>query len=257
MMATLHRTFPAATYGPHGAIGQTLRASRWVTSCSAATLAETRRHVPEIAATSSVVLNALPLPHVAREPLPLDPPVVLCVGVADPRKGFDVALSAFADVRARHPGLRMVVAGDGPALGGELRGQAEALGISPCVRFLGGVPPERVPRLMLDATLIVMPSRAEPFGLVALQAAQVGRPIVATRVGGLPEVVVDGETGRLVAPDDAAGLAKAIAELLDEPDRMRRMGEAAWQHARQAFHWDRFVDAYEALLHRALEGGVP
>ncbi len=95
-----------------------------------------------------------------------------------------------------------------------------------------------------------MPSRFEPFGLVALQAAQMGRPVIASRVGGLPEVVVDGETGLLVDPENVPLLAQAIESLLAQPDRSVEMGAQARAHAERNFSWDRFVGHYEMLYKR-------
>ena len=97
-----------------------------------------------------------------------------------------------------------------------------------------------------------MPSRIEPFGLVALEAAQLGRPVVASAVDGLPEVVVHGETGLLVPPDDPAALARAIAVLLDDPLRARALGAAARRRAETVFAWDRYVAAHEQLFEKIL-----
>jgi glycosyltransferase involved in cell wall biosynthesis len=90
----------------------------------------------------------------------------------------------------------------------------------------------------------------EGFGLVALQAAQMGRPVVATRVGGVSEVVAHEESGLLVEPDDATSLAHAIESLLEDPERAKRMGRAARLRARMLFGWERHVDAYDELLQR-------
>jgi glycogen(starch) synthase len=101
---------------------------------------------------------------------------------------------------------------------------------------------------MKSATIVVMPSRwEEAFGLVALEAALMGRPVVATRVGGLPEVVVDRETGLIVQKDDSEALADAIASLLDQPQQAMAMGNAGRLRAQQIFSLQRYVDAYDAL----------
>ena len=95
-----------------------------------------------------------------------------------------------------------------------------------------------------------MPSRREGLPLVSIQAAQMARPVVAARVGGLPEVVVDGETGLLIDPEDSAALAQAIAFLLDHPDRATQMGQAARQRAELFFGWTRYLDSVEELYYR-------
>ena len=77
-----------------------------------------------------------------------------------------------------------------------------------------------------------------------------GRPVVATRVGGLPEVVGDGETGVLVSPDDPRGFVRAVTDLLDDPLRLRRLGATARERAMRCFDWQRHVDAYDELYRR-------
>jgi glycogen(starch) synthase len=109
--------------------------------------------------------------------------------------------------------------------------------------------------LIKDSTLVVMPSRTEPFGLVALQAAQMGRPIVATRVGGLPEVILDGETGLLVEANDSDALASAILRLLRSPEWARQMGLTAHLRADREFGWAQHVSAYEELYVRSQAHG--
>jgi glycogen synthase len=131
-----------------------------------------------------------------------------------------------------------------------LEAQAHALGVASAVNFVGLVRPEAVPELIGNCTLVVMPTRLEAFGLVALQAAQMGRPVVATRVGGLVDLVVDGETGMLVDPDASQALAEAIALLLQRPDLRKQMGQAAQRRSGELFSWERFVDAYDALYRR-------
>jgi starch synthase len=108
--------------------------------------------------------------------------------------------------------------------------------------------------LINRCAVVVMPSLFEPFGLVALQAAHLARSVVASRVDGLLEVVVDGETGLLVEPEDAEALAGAIARLLAEPELARRMGQAGRQRAQETFGWAAHLEAYEALYHRLVRG---
>jgi glycogen(starch) synthase len=95
-----------------------------------------------------------------------------------------------------------------------------------------------------------MPSREEPFGLVALQSALMSRPIVATRVGGLPEVVAHGETGFLVESEDAVSLADAAALLLSRPDLAEKFGQAARRRAQAVFGWEQQVSSYDALYRK-------
>ncbi len=230
-----------------------LSSASWVVACAEAVLGQARAVAPEITPRASVIRNAVDVPAVAPGPLPLEPPRLLCLGRLVPAKGHDVALTAFATLSRRFPALRLIVAGDGAARPA-LERQARALGIADAVDFLGWVAPAEVPALLNAATVVVLPSRREGLPLAAVQAALMARPLVATRVGGLPEVVIDGETGLLVAPDDAPGLAAAVARLLERPADAERLGWAARARARDVLGWKRCVDAYEAV-YRAVGGG--
>ena len=257
VVVTLHREWPEEALRTGSIAGNALRSAEWIACVSRAVLAATLRLVPEVRDRSSVVPNALKPPVRPLVPLPFDPPHVLCLGRLVPEKGFDLALAAFAGLRGRFPRARLTVAGDGPARP-ELERRAAELMPPDAVQFLGWVRPEQVPALIEAATLVVVPSRwAEPFGLVALEAAWMGRPVVAARVGGLPEVVAHGRTGLLVEREDEHALGLAIAELLEHPRRAERMGEEARRHARSSFRFDRHVDAYEGLYRRVIRREAP
>lgn len=230
-----------------------LRRADWVACCSRAVLEEVRQLVPELATRSSAILNGLAAPDVTPSPVPTDPPVLLALGRLSAQKGFDLALDALELLRGRFPTVRLVVAGDGPARA-DLERQAARLGLVDRVDFSGWVPPSRVPEAIADSTALLVPSRGgEGFGLVALQAAQVGRPVVAARSGGLPEVVAEGETGLLFRPDDATDLARAVAALLEDSALARRLGRAASAWARERFASERYLDDYDRL-YRELVG---
>jgi glycogen(starch) synthase len=120
------------------------------------------------------------------------------------------------------------------------------LGVAEHVTFLDWVSPDRVLELMNKATLVIVPSRwPEPFGLVALEAAMMGRPVVASAVGGLPEIVEHGVSGLLVPPNDHEALAAAVDKILRDPSAARLLGPTARQRARAVFDFAAFVDAYE------------
>lgn len=238
-------------------LGEALRSAAWVTAPSRAILDDARALVPDIADRSSVIHNALEWPDLPPTPLPREDPVLVCVGRVVDDKGFDLTVAAFALVLARVPGARLLIVGDGPARPA-LERQAAALGLSARVRFAGWVSPARVPELINEATVVVMSSRwREAFGLVALQAAQMARPVVATRVGGLPEVVLDGETGLLVPPEDPEELARAVTFLLEHPDEAARLGQTGRLRAERVFGWAHYVDTYDRLYHTLCPGGCP
>jgi glycogen(starch) synthase len=234
---------------------QTVRGANWVTCVSQTVLTEARRTVPEVISRSSLVYNGLDMPNRVPEPLPTVKPVLLCLGRLVREKGFDLALSAFASVSARFPSLRLMVAGKGPEHF-KLEQQAARLGIKNAVDFIGCVAPDDVPGLLNCITVVLMPSRYEPFGLVALDAAVMGRPIVASRVGGLSEIVIHQQTGILIEPENSAALAEAIVFLLDHPDKATQLGQAARERARSEFSWRRCIDGYDALYQRLCKRAV-
>ena len=161
-------------------------------------------------------------------------PLVLYAGKLSPGKGTPVLAAALPDIRRAVPGVRFAFAGKGET----------APPAAPDVHVLGSLPQADLFALYTAADLVVVPSVwPEPLSRVLLEAMQLGRPVVATRVGGSPEAVDDGVTGLLVERGDAAGLARAIAELLLDPERRVKMGAAARERAREVFREDRIVDA--------------
>ena len=255
VLVTLHGISRAADLMRH-----TLRSASWVVGCSQAILDEGRRMVPEIVPRSSVIYNGRDVSAIEPAPLPLDPPCLLCMGRLVEGKGFAVALAALASLADRYPRIRMVVAGDGESRR-DLERKSVELGLDHIVRFLGWVVPSEVPALLNTAAIVLVPSRREEsFGLVALEAALMARPVVATSVGGIPEVVANGRTGLLVEDGDSEALAGAIATLLDHPKTAAGMGLEARRRARELFSLERCVDAYDALYRRLIiesrEAGV-
>lgn len=208
--------------------------------------------MPALDGRISLIRNALPMPDEVPMELPFAPPVLLCLGRVVREKGFHVAVRAFALLRKRGVDARLVIAGNGDEVT-SLETLAAELGIADRLVFTDWVMPDRVPDLLNSATLVLMPSRwPEPFGLVALQAAQMGRPVIASAVGGLPEIVDDGTTGLLVESGDEAALADAIEALLSDAPAARLMGAAARKHAAQAFDFSVLVDGYERAYEQAV-----
>jgi glycosyltransferase involved in cell wall biosynthesis len=243
---TIHSPVDHAT-DRNSLLGRVLNSSDWVAGISNAMLDDARKLIPEIVERSSVVYNGLEMPALKPAPLDFDAPRLLCLGRVIADKGFDLALDAFASLAGRFPRARLVIAGDGEAQP-DLKRHAVELQITDKVDFLGWVDPEKVPELLNTSVAVVVPSRwREPFGLVALQAAQMARPVVANRVGGMPEVVADRQTGLLVEPENSATLAEAIAFLLDHPETAKEMGRAGRVRAQELFGFSRFVNAYDGL----------
>lgn len=246
LLVTLQQEVLASqTDGSATLLGQVVHAARWMAGVSQAVLDQLRAAHPEIADRSSRIYNGVDRPALAPAPLP-PTPHLLCLGRLIPAKGFDVALRAFAALIPQYPHARFTIAGDG-ASRDELVALAKDLGIAERVEFTGWIEPDDVPRLINESTVVVMPSRREGMPIVAVQAAMMARPIVATPVGGLPEVVLDGETGLLVPAEDSAALAAALRTLLDDPPRAATLGQNARAHADAVLQWERTVAQYHAL----------
>jgi glycosyltransferase involved in cell wall biosynthesis len=226
-----------------------LETASWTVGVSPQVLKQAREVAPRLAGKSSVIQSGVQVPAQVPGAPPHDPPAILGLGRLVRDKGFDVLLEALPAILERCPSARLTIAGDGPERE-PLRRQAAALGLSARVTFTGWVAPDDVPGLMAAATVVVMASRTEGLPMVGLQAAAAGRPVVATRAGGLPAVVQDGETGVLVDLE-ASALSAAIGRLLGDPAAQARLGRAAWERARALFQLENCADAY-AALYRAL-----
>jgi len=176
-------------------------------------------------------------------------PRLVCIGRLIPIKGHLVLLRALAQARARVPDVTLDLAGRGP-LEPALKSYARELGLDDAVRFLGFVSP--VQQAIADAAVVVVPSLGEGFGMVALEAMERARPVIASSVGGLPEIVADGETGLVVPPAEADALAEAIVALAGDLPRARELGIAGRTRALEEFTPERCVARVEALYERAL-----
>jgi D-inositol-3-phosphate glycosyltransferase len=181
----------------------------------------------------------------ARLGLPQDALIPLFAGRIQPLKAPDVLLRAVAVLLDEHPELRSRIlvpvvggpSGSGLAKPEGLQKLAARLGIADVVRFHPPVGQEQLADWFRAASVLVMPSYSESFGLVAVEAQAAGTPVLAASVGGLPVAVRDGETGFLVQGHDPADYARVLRRFADEPDLSARMGRAAAGHA-ESFGWD-------------------
>lgn len=180
-------------------------------------------------------------------------PLIGFVGRMETIKGPDVLLKAFARIVQVKPEVRLIMVGDGSSLEG-FKSLAESLGISGKVVWAGRKPQEEVYRYFQIIDVVAMPSRPglEGFGLSAAEAMACGRPVVASAVDALPEVVADGETGILVPPEDDLALANALLELLRQPEQREKMGRAGRQRIEELFSVGifnrRILELYEEVL---------
>ena len=206
-----------------------------------------------LTARTAVVYNGVPDPGDEREPASA-PPRIAYIGRLSPRKGVDTALEAVARLRAEGVDVCLDICGSTfpgyEDYEAALRARAAQPDLADRVRFLGYVRP--LSGVLSRSSLLVMPSRYEPFGNVAVEALLARCPVVATRVQGLQEVVKHEETGLLVPPDDPGSLAQAIAQILQHPDRARARAEAGRRDALARFS----VAAYRDHIGRLAEDAV-
>ncbi len=182
--------------------------------------------------------------------LPNGAKVIGVVGNLIHYKGHRFFLQACPEVKAKFPDVRFLLIGDGP-LRGELEVMAGELGIKEEVIFLGSR--NDIPALLSIIDLFVLPSLEEGFSNAILEAMAAGKPVVATRVGGIPEAVVHEETGLLVPPKDPKALADAIIRVLSDPELAMRMGKAGRDRVIREFSLDRMVRSLEQVYEELVQ----
>ena len=185
--------------------------------------------------------------------LPQDRFILLFVGLLVPVKGIDVLLEAMQ--RVDDPRLLCVLVGDGE-LRRDLQWQAEDGGLGEQVIFAGRQPSQEIPVWMQAADLLILPSRSEGRPNVVLEAQACGLPVIATRVGGTPELICDGENGLLVESGDPDGLARGIGELMDDPERRQQLGQAGrYTILQDGLTWDTCANRMQDVYREALARG--
>lgn len=232
------------------------RAAR-VIGVSSGEMAVMQRHVAVDAAKVRIIPNGFhaaqfrPRPDGAaaraRLGVPADAPLVVFAGRLASNKGLQHLVPAFARVAKELRAARLVVAGEDQGWGARVRQMAAELRVGDKVTLAGHQAAEGYAQTLAAADAFVLPSEWEAFGIVLAEAMACGVPCVATRVGGAPDVVQDGVTGRLVGYGDEAALADALLALLRDRDAARRMGAAGQARAFAEFSWDAVVERTLAL----------
>ncbi|NLF32797.1 MAG: glycosyltransferase family 4 protein [Planctomycetes bacterium] len=262
------------------AVDRSIAQADAVIGCSEYLTQGTRLRFAARAERCHTVLNGVDLEafaSVGGENRAAAPRRILFVGRLTPEKGLHVLIDAFERLAQRRDDLVLDIAGGDtgfvrdfmPGLlrgadraavslyrrrdyAGWLRRRVEAAALGARVRFLGGLSREPLLGAYHEATVLAHPALNEAFGMVAAEAMAAGLPVVASNVGGLPEVVQDGRTGVLVPPDDPDALAEALASLLADGDRLGRFAAAARQYAWANFGWDRVADRIRHVYHLTL-----
>ncbi|GAA1732145.1 glycosyltransferase family 4 protein [Isoptericola hypogeus] len=249
----VHEAEDTGPWAVRAALAAPLLAAHAVVANSAASRAAVVGVVPALAARTRVVHNGVGEPGrptgALRDRVPGDPATVVLVGRLSLVKGTDVALEAVAALRDEGRPVRLLLAG--AVFAGyewferRLRDRAARADLDGAVDFLGYVDPWPCYEA---ADVVIVPSRIESFGNVAVEAMLAGRPVVASRTQGLVEVVRDGVDGTLVEPEEPAALARAVAAVLDDPRWARARAERAAGQARERFS----VPAYHSAIWAAV-----
>lgn len=182
-----------------------------------------------------------------------DNPVIGTIGRLDPGKGHETLIRAMPLVLTRHPQARLLIAGHDPwGYGRTLHRLIENLGLKEKVELLGFV--EDIPSFLKEIAVFAFASRSEGFGQVIIEAMAAGKPVVASRIAPLTEIVVDGETGFLVPPDNPEAFAKAICHVLADQEKARKMGDQGCRRVREVFSAEvmakKTISIYANLLAR-------
>lgn len=184
------------------------------------------------------------------------PPTLVSIGKFEHKKGQDVLIRAFAALARERPGLGLRLIGARAESLDGLQGLAETLGCAEQVSFHVDLPHRQVAGQLRSAAAFVLPSRAEPFGIVLLEAGALGVPIVASAVGGIPEIITDGDTGLLVPPDNVEALQHAIRQTLDDPGAAACRALRMRARVESEFSWSRAYQQYLDLASRGVPQGT-
>jgi len=189
-----------------------------------------------------------------------DPGAPVIFGVAkylQPVYGLDILLRAFALLEERCPGRALLrIAGDGPEKK-KLQNLAARLGITQQVEWLGAIPNCEVADLYRSLDVVVVPSRQESFGVTAVEGSACGCPIIASNVGGLPEVVINRQTGLLIPPEDVQELCQAMEFMIAHPEKRLLMGQTGRKLVVEHYDFQRNVTQMEEVYHRSLQAWRP
>ena len=221
-----------------------------ITACSRDTLEDLERYgAVQFGERGSVIYNGIRLEDFdGIEPYRHPRPYILGIGRQVHQKGFDVLLEAFA--RSGLQSHDLLLAGEG-AEREELAALARKLRLEACVHFIGRADRSKAVALFRGCDFFVLPSRQEPMGIVNLEAMAAGKAVVASRTGGVPELVIDGETGLLLPPGEPGPLAEALQRMAGDAALRERMGAAGRERVRQ-FTWQAVAGSYRTIYEKAV-----
>jgi glycosyltransferase involved in cell wall biosynthesis len=226
-----------------------LRAADKVVAPSTGFAAQCAPVLPNAGEGTEVILNGTDLGALVEQGVEREEASLLAVASLDHWKGLDVLLRAMALLHDEFPSLRLECAGEGPERR-RLEALALSLGLGASVTFVGFLDRAALAGRLARCTVFVLPSRSEPFGIAVVEALAAGAPVVASDVGGIPEILQDGREGLLVPPGDPTALAAALRRLLNDA---RLRGQFSYRGPTRAadFPWsataERYMEVFEQL----------
>jgi colanic acid/amylovoran biosynthesis glycosyltransferase len=220
-----------------------------------------RERFPDCANRTHRIYNGLDLTLFKRADFLPTRPLIVAVGRLIAKKGFVDLIHACRLLVEREKSFRCEIIGEGP-LEQELREQIAQRDLQSCVELSGAKPQHEIRKHLAAATTFVLPSVIEPDGgmdnlpTVIMEAMAAGLPVISTPIGGIPEMVIENETGFLIPPGDTAALAAAIERLFDDIGLVRRLGERGFQRAKELFSIENNVCNLLALINRHCNEGA-
>lgn len=231
-------------------VARTLRRADWISATGEFLKQAALGVAPAIANKSTVIPFGVTLPKETK-PLPNGPVRICFLKEHRAIYGPDLLVEAFTIARRTIRDLRLSMAGSGP-MEADLRRRINELSLTEAVNFPGYLTREQVVDYLSDHHMLVMPSRMESFGVSALEAASCARPVIASKVGGIPEVVADSQTGILVAPENIEALAAAIVKLSTDRELMEKMGQAGRRFVAENYDFEKSLDQMAELYDRLI-----
>lgn len=230
-----------------------MNSADWLVAPSGSTLSASLKAFPGLQSKSSAIHNAVDM----REFEPAEPEEfqrgqhILCIALHHQRKAIDVLIKAFKIFSQTHARVELWLVGHGPVTD-QLEDLVNKLGLTVQVKFLGGRDRPAVRKLLRECRFVVLPSRAEPFGIAILEAFASKKPVVASAVGGIPEIIEDGKNGILVEPENPQALCDAMTTLWDDSELAERLAFAGYETVKRHFQWETAATRYEATYMKLL-----
>jgi glycosyltransferase involved in cell wall biosynthesis len=231
-----------------------LKKADFVTACSKSLLKDAIRLEPSVKGKSNPIGNGIDLSEFdLKDIYKSDKPYIFSFGRLEHKKGFDVLINSFKIISKEFPNYDLIIAGDG-AKKNELQNLIDNLGLDKKVKLTGALSRKEILKLLNGCEIFICPSRIEPFGIVNLEAMAAGKPVIASRVDGVPEVIEDGVNGILVEPENVNQLAETIANLLNDEALKSKLSITGRKIVESRYGWEvvgqRYFDLFKSVINR-------